>query len=254
MGIACNADSRTGILADPSDLTALETHRDIFSRHNSDTIVSYLFLLAFHHAERASAAAKDSAPLRLRPYIKHGRADGDEVQRQTVPPMSRLGGQDTGVDDTTHAIEKVLRNAGPVALDDIAGPHTLGGNNVGLLVGSILVEKRNMGAAARVVLDSLDSVRAGEPAVEVNGPYPPLCTAAAMPDRDLAGIVAAALGHALLGEGQWQERPAFPQVVIDGTLQMSQAGGSRLVRPHDLERLALGLGLRSRSGRCRDRL
>lgn len=210
MGIACDADSCTGILADPSDLTALETYCDIFSGHNPDTIISYLFLFAFHHGERTSAATKHSTPLWLRPYIKYGRADGDEVQRQTVPPMGRLGSQDTGVDDTTHAIEKVLRNARPVALDDIAGPHTLGGNNVGLLVGSILVEKRNMGAAARVVLDSLDSVRAGEPAVEVDSSYPPLSTASAMPDGNSAGIVAAALGHALLGEGQWQERPAFP--------------------------------------------
>lgn len=145
--------------------------------------------------------------------------------------MSRLGSQDTGVDDATHAVEKVLRNARPVALDDIARPHTLGGNNIGLLVGSILVEKRNMGAAARVVLDSLDSVWAGEPSVEVDGSYPPLCAASTMPDRDPASIVAAALGHALLGEGQWQERPAFPQVVIDGALQMSHAGGSGLIRP-----------------------
>lgn len=79
MGVACNTDSPTGIFADPSDLTALETHRDIFSGHDSDTIIPYLFLFAFYHGEGASAAAKDSTPLRLRPYIKHGRADGDEV-------------------------------------------------------------------------------------------------------------------------------------------------------------------------------
>ncbi len=63
MGIARNADSRTSILADFPDLAALETHGDIFSSHNSDTVISQLFLLALYHGESASTAAKDSTSL-----------------------------------------------------------------------------------------------------------------------------------------------------------------------------------------------
>ncbi len=67
-----------------------------------------------------------------------------------------------------------------------------------------------MGATAGIVLDSLNGVRACEPAVEVDRSYPPLGTTSAMPYGDLAGTITTTLAHALLREGQGEKWPAFP--------------------------------------------
>ncbi|KAK5634762.1 hypothetical protein RRF57_010475 [Xylaria bambusicola] len=105
MGIARNADSRTSVLADLSDFTALKTHRDILPSHNPNTIRSHFFVLALYHGECASTTAKDSTAFRMRPYIEHGRANRHEVQRQAIPTMSRLGCQNTGINGTTHTVQ-----------------------------------------------------------------------------------------------------------------------------------------------------
>lgn len=81
MGITRNADGGAGILADLPDLTALKTHIDIFSSHDSDTIVSHLLLLAFHNGERTGTATKDGASLGMRPHVEDGSTDGDQMQR-----------------------------------------------------------------------------------------------------------------------------------------------------------------------------
>lgn len=124
--------------------------------------------------------------------------------------MGRLGREDTGIDDTAHAVEKILGNTGTIALDDITGSHALGGDDICLLVGGILVEKRNVGAATRIILDSLDRMGTGQETMKVDGPYPPLGTTSVMSDSNLTSVVATTLGHTFLGEGQWKEWPALP--------------------------------------------
>ena len=243
MGVARDANGSARVLADSSDLAALEPNVDVLARHDLDSALRRLLILALDNGIGARAPAEDRASLRVGPNVEDGRANRDQVHGEAVPPVRRLGGQDTGIDHAAHAVEQLLGDARPVAVDHVAGPHTLRGDDVRLLAGGLLVQQRDVRTPVRVVLDALDEVRPGKPAVEVDRPYPPLVAASAMPHGDLTKVVPATLGHALLGEGQRQERPTLPQMVIDGSLQMPHTGGPGLVGAEDDGGLPLGLGL-----------
>lgn len=152
---------------------------------------------------------------------------------QTVAAMRRLGGQDTRIDDTTHAVEQVLGDAGPVAVDDIASPHAVGGDDVALLASGLVREQGDMRGTTRVVLDPLDGVRSRRPPVKVHGPDAPLVSATTVSHGDPTRVVSSSSCLSLLGVGEFHVRPALPQVVVDGALQMSHTGGPGLVGPED---------------------
>src|SRR5690606_24616845 len=61
---------------------------------------------------------------------------------------------------------------------------------------------------------------------------PPLRAAAAVSDCDAAGMISATLALAFLWERQGKVRPALPQVIVDGTLEVSETWCSWLVCAH----------------------
>jgi len=162
------------------------------------------------------------------------------VHRQAVPPPRRLRCQDTGIDNTAHAVEEVLGDASTVALDNVAGPHALSSDNVALLAGCLLCQQCDMGTAARIIFDALDKMRSRCPPIKVNGPDSSLHTTTAMPDGDFTRVVSATLAMPLLGKCQRKVRPALPEMIVDGALEMTGAGCPRLVCSH-LYRFEIGL-------------
>ena len=86
-----------------------------------------------------------------------------------------------------------------------------------------------MRASARVVLDSLDLVLAGRVASEIHDPDSPFVPAAAVPDSDLARVVPAADAVAFSWVCQGDVGSPFPEMVVDGSHQVPDAGCSGLV-------------------------
>lgn len=242
MHIARDADRRDGILVHLADLAALQPHLHVLAHHHLGAVVPRLLLLGRDDAVRARAPAELGGAVLLRPDAEDGLAHGDHVHRQAVAPVGRLARQDTRVDDAAHALEQLARDAGAVAVDDVAGPHAVGRDDVRLAARRLAREQRDVRRAARVVLDALDEVRAGRAPVEVDGADAPLGAAAAVPHRDAARVVAPAARLALLGDGERPVRPPAPQVVVDGPLEVADAGRPGLVRAQDegLVRVARG--------------
>ena len=210
VGVARDANGGARVLAHSSNFAALEPDVDVLARHDLDSALRRLFVLALDDGIGARAPAKDRASLRVGADVEDGRADRDQVHGEAVPPVRRLGSQNTGIDDAAHAVEQLLGDSRPVAVHHVGGSHTLCGDDVRLLPSGVLVQQRDVRTPVRVILDALDGVRAREPAVKIDGPYPPLVATSPMPHGDPAKVVPAALGHALLGEGQRQERSALP--------------------------------------------
>lgn len=226
----------------------------MLSDHDLGTIIPRLLLFGCDDTVCTSTPAETGRTVLPRADAKDLSAHGDHVHGQTVAAMSGLGGQDTGIDDTAHAVEQVLGNAGPVAVDDVAGPHAVGGDDVALLAVGLVRDQGDVRRAARVVLDPLDDVRARGPPVEVHRPDAPLVSTTAVSDGDPTRVVPSTSCLALLGEGEFHVRPALPQVVVDGALQMSHTGGPGLVGPEDdglLLILSQGELLRPEGGRGR---
>lgn len=87
-----------------------------------------------------------------------------------------------------------------------------------------------MAAAAGVLLDAVDLLRAGLETVEVDCSDATAGAAATVAHGYAARVVAAAFGHALFGEGEWEVGAVFPDVVFDGAFQMAETGGAGFVR------------------------
>jgi len=151
------------------------------------------------------------------------------VDGKAVAAGGRLCRQHTGVDDAAHAGEEFLGDAGTVALDLVAGAHAIGGDNVRLLARLEAGEQGQVGAAVGVVLDALDNVLAGLEALVVDDADAALVATAPMADGDAASVVAATQMLALALDGEPTVGPALPEMVVDGALEMAQAGGARLV-------------------------
>lgn len=91
-----------------------------------------------------------------------------------------------------------------------------------------------MRTAAGVVLDSINDVRPRTLPHKVNRSYPPLRTTTAMPHGDSSVHITTTLSMTLLGNRQGQERPPLPEMVVDGSPQVTDTRGSRLVGSDDL--------------------
>lgn len=87
-----------------------------------------------------------------------------------------------------------------------------------------------MAAAAGVLLDAVDLLRAGLAAVEVDCSDATSRAATAVSHGYAPGVVAPAFGHALFVESKREVGAVFPEVVFHGAFQMAEAGGARLVR------------------------
>lgn len=90
-----------------------------------------------------------------------------------------------------------------------------------------------MARPTRVLLDTFDLLRASFKTVEVDSTDTTASTASAMSDCYTTGIVAAAFGHSLFGEGEREVGTPFPEVVFDGTFQVAETGGAGFVGSPD---------------------
>lgn len=227
--VAGNANSSTCILADTTDLAALQADIDVFTRHDSCTVCTHLLVLVDQRGIRARTSGKHGAALGRRADAKYLRSDRNHMHGQAVSTERSTGSEDTRVSNTAHAIKQVLRDARAVAVDDVAGTEALCGNNVRLLAGSLFGEEGNVSGSARVVLDALDEMGAWALADEVDDAYSALGAAAAMADGDAAMGIAAALAVALFRDGEGQKGTAFVEMVVDGAAQVTHTRGSGLV-------------------------
>lgn len=132
MGVASDSDRCASVFADSANLAALKTNVDVLARDYLGTVVSGLFLLGNQDCVGTSTATEYSTALGSRADVEDDSANRNHVHGQAVASPGRLGCQNTGIDDATHAVEKVLGDTGTVAVDDVAGTHTLGSNDVAL--------------------------------------------------------------------------------------------------------------------------
>lgn len=109
-------------------------------------------------------------------------------------------------------------------MDDVAGPHSVGGNDVALLAGGLPGDKGKMGASVGVVFNPLDDVLARSVALEVDGSDPPPVTTSSVSDGDLTAVVTASLAMTNLCKGELGDWLAFPEVVVDWPAQPSGTG------------------------------
>lgn len=202
VGVAGHANRGAGIFMHPPDLAALELHIDVLARHDFGTILPRLFLLGYYSGVGSGASAEDSGALGPRSEIVYHGSHGNEMDGKAVSAESSFRRQDTRINDATHAVEKVLGNARAVTLDDISRAHAVGSNNIRLPPRGLLGNKGDMGASARVVLDTVDNVRTGAKSVEIDGSNPPLSTTSPVPYGNLAARVSSSLSVALLGDRQ----------------------------------------------------
>lgn len=227
--VAGNANGGTGILADPTHFTTLEPHLDVLSGHDLGSIVLGLFVLVDDDRRGSGTATEHSASLGGGTDSEDGGTDGNHVHWQTVSPESGLRGEDTGINDTAHAVEEILRNASAVAVNDISGPQSIRSEDISVTSCGLLGDEGNVGTSSGVILNALYQMRPRAVSDEVDGSYPSLRTTSTVSHGNSTRHISATLRLALLGKGQWEERPAFPQMVVDGTPQMSHTGSARLV-------------------------
>jgi len=151
------------------------------------------------------------------------------VKGKAVASKSCLCGQHTGIHDTAHALQQISRNTRPVTLDGISSPHAVCGDDVTLGARLFACHKSQMSAAVRVVFNPIDSVLSRFRSFEIDGPDSPPVTTTSVSDRDLTRIVATTLSVTDFGKGEFGQRLAFPEVVVDGPTQPSCARCARLV-------------------------
>lgn len=176
-----------------------------------------------------SAAAEDATAAHFGANIEDLGAQRDHVDGKAVAARGCLCRQHTRVDDAAHAGEKLLGNAGAVALDLVTGAHAIGGNNVRLLARRDAGDQGKMGSAVGVIFDALDHVLAGLEALVVDDTDTALVAATPMTDRDAAGVVATAQMLTFALDREASVGPTLPKVVVDGALEMAQAGSAGLV-------------------------
>ena len=157
------------------------------------------------------------------------------MQWKTIAPECCFGRKHTGVGLPTQLTHQLLWYAGHVALYSLARSHTLGRDNVrvtGLTIDDI-AQKSYMSVASGVMLDAFNHVLSRRHSAEIQSPYPSLRTATTMSHSDVSRMVSASDMLALPREGERKVGTSFVQVVVDRTLQVSDARCSRLVGAQD---------------------
>lgn len=185
MWVARNTDRRTSIPTDSSDLSALQPHRDV------PATPSLIIFFRDDRSIRPGAAAELTTFAPGDSDIVDEGSNRYHVQRQTVAPPRRLRSQHARVDDSSHAVQQILRYASSVALYRVTSPHAICSNNVRLLRSILGSEKCNMRASSRIMLDPFDDLPTGCPAREINGSDPPFMPATSVSDRHSPRIVPA---------------------------------------------------------------
>lgn len=102
-----------------------------------------------------------------------------------------------------------------------------------MTTGRLLSNEGDMSTTTRIVLDAFNQMRSRTVANKVDRSYPPLGTTATMSHGNSSRHVSTTLGLALLGKGQWQKGPSFPEMIVNRSLQMSHTRGSGLVGSHN---------------------
>jgi hypothetical protein len=97
-----------------------------------------------------------------------------------------------------------------------------------------------MCAPIGVIFDPFDEMLSRCKSLVVDYPYPPLVAATTVPHCDSARVVSSTEMLAFLGEGELEMGPAFPEMVVDGSLEMSQTGCAWLVGLQWDEHLSAG--------------
>lgn len=104
-----------------------------------------------------------------------------------------------------------------------------------------------MGAPVGVILDSLNEVLSRCESLVVDYPYPPLVAAPTVPHSDPARVVSSTEMLAFFGERELEMGSAFPEVVVDGPLEMAETGGAWFVGFQRDEDLSAGASSRLRA-------
>lgn len=86
-----------------------------------------------------------------------------------------------------------------------------------------------MAGAAGVLLDAVDELRARVEAVEVDGTDAAAVATTAVAHGHAPAVVAPALCVPDFDKGEGPVGPVFPNVVLDGPLEVAETGGARLV-------------------------
>lgn len=230
--VAGDANGCASILADPAYFAALQPDSDKLARHHLGAVFARFFFLGYDSRIGSSAAAEDGGAIRPGSHVEYNRPHRNHVHGQAVPSPGRFCRENTGIDDSSHAVKQLLWNTSTVALHHIPGSHALGCHDVALLARRLLGQQCDMGAPAGIILDSLDEMRPWRPPVKVDSTDSPLVATSAMPDRDAASVIPPALPLSLLGDRQWKMWPTLPQVVVDGSFEMPSAGCPRFVGSH----------------------
>ena len=197
MWVTRNSDRRAGIPTDPPDFSALQPDRDV------PVTPLLIVVLGDDGSIRPGTAAKLTTFPSGDTDVVDECANGYHVQRQTIPPPRRLRSQHARIDDSSHAVQQILRDARSVALYRVTSPHPIRRNDVGLLRPILGSKQCNVRASSRVVLDPLDDLPTWRPAGEVNRSNPPLMPTAPVPDRHSACVVSTAEALTLLGQSEW---------------------------------------------------
>ena len=252
LGVAGDAYGAAGIRTDLSKLAALQPDNNM---PGLGPCARVYLVAVYNDGIRTCAAAEDAPTTRLGADVEDLRAQRDHVDGKTVTSCGCFGGQHTGIHEAAHTLDEVLRDAGAVALYLVTSAHAIGGNNVRLLSRLEPGDEGQVGAAVGVVLYPVDDMPARQVALVVDDAYSALVAATTVPHRDPARVVPAAQVLPLPRDGQLEQRPPFPQMVVDGPLEMAQAGRAGLVgAQRDVFFLARALCLQSGAVGCKERL
>lgn len=248
-GIADDADGGSGTLLDTPHLTRLQA--------DDDTVGA---LVARNDSGMGSSrAAEDGTSVCSRPHRVDDGSNGYHVQREAVSTPGCLCGQHTGIDDAAHGGEEIARDAGTVALHNVALAEPVRRQDVALLARGEVGDESDVAGAAGVTLDAVDAVGAALAPVEVDAADTGFVAASHVAHCDAAGRVAASLAVALLGERERLVGATLPEVVIDWPHEMADTrstglvgspGGGRGGQPSGEERAGLLMGSASSHGKA----
>jgi hypothetical protein len=123
------------------------------------------------------------------------------VKGKTVSSPSSLSSQHTGVDNTTHGSNKLLRDSRSVRLDNISRTESISSQNIALGTSSLVGNKCDMSRTSGVSLDTVDNAGTGFEAPEVDGTDTTLSTSSMVTNGDTSSMVTTSLSMSLLREG-----------------------------------------------------
>jgi hypothetical protein len=226
LNIAGHTNRAARFWVDLADFSTLQTNDDAL-RNQALRLLD--LLLVHDNGVCTGAAAEYTSTLCFGANVEHLRAERYHVDGQAVSSRCCLGGKHTGINLSTHAGNQILGNAGPVALHLVSRAQAVGGNNVRLLSCAHPCEEGQMCSSVGVVLDPFDNVLAGQVALVVDNAYAPLVSSTPVSHCDASGVVSPSQVLSLALNGELEERPPLPQMVVYGSLEMTQTGRAGLV-------------------------